>query len=102
MTPNKQFKQWLNEEFPVFTPCSQDKPAPLSDAVVGQWIQLIAHAIALVVAFVYVCGFTLGKSIHQLNDFYAKYAQLPTANKVGEAIDWFFEQAHDFYVEVRA
>ena len=48
------------------------KPLP-SDQLVGQYIQLVAYALAIVVCYVYAAGYTLGTIVHNLNNKVTKF-----------------------------
>ena len=48
------------------------KPLP-SDQLVGQYLQLVVYALAIVVCYVYAAGYTLGAFVHSLNNKIAKF-----------------------------
>ena len=56
------------------------KPLP-SDQLVGQYIQLVVYALAIVISYVYAAGYTLGAFVHRLNDQLAEFHSLTFEGK---------------------
>jgi hypothetical protein len=52
-----------------------------SSTVVGQYLQLAAYSLAIVVAYVYTAGYMLGVKVHQANDFLADFHSLTWEGK---------------------
>lgn len=124
MTSTQLFQAWLRQQNPVVIPTVTipvpvTKPAPLSDVVVGQYIQLLVIKIALVLAYVYAAGvyagdlfnqlkdasynagYSFGKFVFTLNDDFLAYTKQPVANKIAEPVDYIVQQVYEFFTELK-
>ena len=73
MSTNKEFKQWLDANYPnktevINVTLGKDAPPVLSDVVVGQFLHLVAIYVAAVVAYVYTAGVIVGSNTKDLAD----------------------------------
>ncbi len=53
-----------------------------SDVIVGQYLQMFCLCVAAAIACTYTLGFSLGVSIHQLNDRLSVFVRLNRAAKL--------------------
>jgi hypothetical protein len=77
MTSTKQWQEYVKQYEAEVEQQQAVEPAPstpLSETTVGQYLQLAAYAVGLVLAYVYAAGYYIGATVHSLSEALAKWA----------------------------